>query len=88
MYKFPCQRGEWTNRHADMRSVGMMICFLLDSQIISNDYHEMISENKVDLQFREEPFIKQLLEVGEWKEEMYHGFKETQKTLNQPIRFF
>ena len=34
----------------------MMICFLLDSQISSKDYHKMISEHKVDPQFREEPF--------------------------------
>lgn len=87
MYRQGTQYGTWTNRQADMRSVGMMICFILDSQLTPEDYHSMLREKKVDPQLCEEPFIKQLLEKGEWNEELYHGFKETHKTLNHPIFF-
>ena len=66
MYKPPLDyQGErWTNRHADMRSVGMMVCFILDSQLDSNYYHEMISQNSINNVYREEPFTNQLLNSG------------------------
>ena len=85
MYKKLRRDIRWTNRHADMRSVGMMICYILDPTIKGEDYHTMISDDKVSLQFRQDDFIKKLLEYGEWDNAMFTAFKDRNSTLNEPI---
>ena len=75
----------FTNRNADMKSVGMMICYILDPDITPQDYHTMVSQNKIAMQFRQDNFIKTLLEHGEWDEELYTAFKDKYSTLNGPI---
>ena len=38
----------WTNFQLDWKAVGMLICFVLDENVKDEDYHCMISQNKVN----------------------------------------
>ena len=74
-----------TNRQVDWRSVGMMICYILDEKLKPENYHEMLSENLVQSEIRNEPFVKHLLEEGEWDGKLYCKFEQANVDRNQRI---
>ena len=71
-----------TNRQADWRIVGMMICYILDEKLKPENYHEMLSENLVQSKIRNEPFVKYLLEEGEWDGKLYRKFEQANVDRN------
>ena len=78
-------RHHLTNRQVDWRSVGMMICYILDEKLKPENYHEMLSENLVQSEIRNEPFVKHLLEEGEWDGKLYLKFEQANVDRNQRI---
>ena len=78
-------RHHLTNRQVDWRSVGMMICYILDEKLKPENYHQMLSENLVQSEIRNEPFVKHLLEEGEWDGKLYRKFEQANVDRNQRI---
>ena len=85
MYKTLSPGHKLTNKQVDWRSVGMMICYILDEKLKSASYHEMLSKELVQPEIRNEPFVKHLLEEGEWSDDLYPNFEQANSDCNQPI---
>ena len=85
MYKTLSPGHKLTNKQADWRSVGMMICYILDEKLEPERYHEMLSKNLVQPEIRNEPFVKHLLEKGEWDGKLYRNFEQANVNRNQRI---
>ena len=62
-----------------------MICYILDKHLKSASYHGMLSKELVQPEIRIEPFVKHLLEEGEWSNDLYPNFEQAYSDCNQPI---
>ena len=76
----------WQNDQLDWKALGMIICFVLDDEVDEKDYHRMISDGKVTNGVDRLPFVKSLLEEGEWNDATSRDFwTQYQHGHNSPL---
>ena len=73
MYAKPSKCNDWTHQNVDLRSLGMIILYVLDDSIQAEDYHQMISGGKVRRDLLQDCFIFDLLN-GLWSSSNFSMF--------------
>ena len=64
----------WKNFQLDWKCLGLIICFVEDDTVNSEDYHTMLSGGHT---IPSHPFVKSLVEKGEWSDNTWPEFKQT-----------